>query len=521
MTHEKQKLKIIIILNGEKIPIWEFNFIEKLQNSTFAEITHIITSPNIQKHKPSFPLKMYQKFDSKFTITENAFEQKLISDLPNSNIVIQLNNSDENIVNQIDSKGSNIDLIISFSEKFPPENFYSISKYGLWKLVHGKISSKYPPGFFEVIYEESVVESKIISYQQNLQKIIAKSFSATDKFSVKRTMNSIYWKGISMLLKSLKQLSISEKSFSNNEKFIEVDSLGNINFISLLKSLYKKYNHYKKFINNYSEQWILMYNFESSITFEFEKFKKLIPKPNRIWADPFVIFSENSHHVFFEDMSLEDNLGSISHIEIDENGLISEQKSVLKKKYHLSYPFIFQFDGTNYMIPESSSNNQIDVYKCLDFPDQWEFYKTIMNKVQSVDTTIFYHDKKWWMFTGILENKGMSSWDEVSLFYSDNPIEPNWIPHPTNPIISDVRQARSAGKIFEFNGKLCRPSQDSSHGYGYGISINEIITINENEYLERPIKKLLPTWDEDIFGLHTINHSNNFTVIDVKNRYRK
>jgi len=522
MTYTKQKLKIIIILNNEKIPAWEFNFIEKLQNSTFAKITHIFISSINQKPDSSFPLKIYQKFDSKFNVNENALEQISINNIhPKSYKILKSNTLDEKITNQFSTDSPDIDLIISFSEQNFSEKVCAISKNGLWKLIHGKTPSKYPPGFFEIINEESIVESRIISYQKNLQTIISNSFSATDKFSVRRTMNSIYWKGISMLLKSIKHLSISKEFFSGNLNITESNSYENINLLSILKSLYKKYNDYKKFTNNYLEQWILMYNVEPSITFKFENFKKLIPKSGRIWADPFVIFSDNLHHVFYEDMSLEDNLGSISHVTIDENGVISEPKSILKKKYHISYPFIFEFDGTNYMIPESCANNKIDVYKCLDFPDKWEFHKTLINNIQGVDTTIFHHNNKWWMFTGILENKGMSSWDEVSLFYSDNPIESNWIPHPTNPIISDVRQARPAGKIFEFNGKLCRPSQDSSHGYGYGISINEIITINENEYSEKSITKLLPKWNENIFGLHTINHSNNLTLIDAKYRYRK
>jgi len=522
MVHNKEKLQIIIILDNEQIPNWEFAFIKKLQNSTFAEIIQIFICPNNQKSPSSFSLKIYQKFDSRFDISENALSLKSINNISiNNQKILQTNSLDKIIKNLIKNNDFHIDLIISFTEQNFSEKVIAISKNGLWKLVHGKKSTKYPSGFKEVINEESIIESKIISYKNNSQYLISNSFSATDNFSVKRTMNPIYWKGISMLLKSIKNLSFSEQNFSENQKFTELNLHEKINFIYLLKSLYKKYDDYKKYANNYFEQWILMYNFEPSTTFEFDKFKKLIPKPNRIWADPFVIFFENSYHVFFEDMSLENNLGSISHIEIDENGLISEPKSILKKKFHLSYPFIFEFDGVKYMIPETSSNNKIDVYKCMNFPNKWEFHKTIIDKIQAVDTTIFHHNNKWWMFTGILENNGVSSWDEVSLFYSDNPIETDWIPHPSNPIISDVRQARPAGNIFELDGKICRPSQNSSQGYGYGISLNEIKIMNENEYLEKPITKLLPKWDDEIIGLHTINHINNLTVIDAKYQRNK
>ena len=114
------------------------------------------------------------------------------------------------------------------------------------------------------------------------------------------------------------------------------------------------------------------------------------------------------------------------------------------------------------MIPETSANNSIELYRCKNFPTEWVFEKNIMQNVAGIDSTLFFKNDKWWLFTNLIENNGASSWDELFLFYSDSPLNDNWISHRKNPIISDVRSARSAGNFFKTNTSIIRPSQNSS-----------------------------------------------------------
>ena len=144
-----------------------------------------------------------------------------------------------------------------------------------------------------------------------------------------------------------------------------------------------------------------------------------------------------------------------------------------------------------------------------------------MENIDAVDTTLFYHNDKWWLFTNIIENQGSSNLDELFLFFSDDFITNSWVPHPRNPIISDVKKARSAGNIFVKNGRIIRPSQNSSLRYGYGIKLNEIKILNENEYEEIEIDSIEPNWDSKILGTHTINNSGNLSIIDGILKRRK
>jgi hypothetical protein len=84
-----------------------------------------------------------------------------------------------------------------------------------------------------------------------------------------------------------------------------------------------------------------------------------------------------------------------------------------------------------------------------------------------------------------------------------------------NPIVSDVKRARGAGAIFRKNGKLFRPSQDCSKGYGYGFDLNEIIILSETEYSERTVKSVRPECMKNTVATHTYANQGDLTVIDA------
>jgi hypothetical protein len=113
-----------------------------------------------------------------------------------------------------------------------------------------------------------------------------------------------------------------------------------------------------------------------------------------------------------------------------------------------------------------------------------------------------------------VEYEGASSWDELFLFYADSLFSGRWCAHPQNPIVSDVRKARPAGKIFQQNGKIYRPSQDCTNRYGYGLTINRILKLSKTEYEEVEVSSIEPKWDNNILGVHSINREKNLTVID-------
>ena len=51
---------------------------------------------------------------------------------------------------------------------------------------------------------------------------------------------------------------------------------------------------------------------------------------------------------------------------------------VLTESFHLSYPYVFKYDGIYYMIPETYHANSIRVYQATNFPYDWAFVSTIV-----------------------------------------------------------------------------------------------------------------------------------------------
>jgi hypothetical protein len=174
------------------------------------------------------------------------------------------------------------------------------------------------------------------------------------------------------------------------------------------------------------------------------------------------------------------------------------------------------------MIPETSQNNTIELFECVNFPLEWKLKKLINSNVCAVDSTIIKRDGLYWMFSNIKENKNASSHDELFLFYAESLTSDNWVAHPQNPIVSDVRGARPAGNIINENGKLFRVAQNCSNHYGYGMQIAEIIQLDKDVYKEKVVNSIHPDFNKDVISTHTYNVIGNKAIIDAQiNRKRK
>jgi len=260
------------------------------------------------------------------------------------------------------------------------------------------------------------------------------------------------------------------------------------------------------------EQWIILF---SPAGKRWADFSPLLPPKDRIWADPFLWERDGKKVIFYEEQFLDTLRGRISCIILDDAGQIAENFPVLERPYHLSYPFLFEYDEQLYMLPESKQSHRIELYRCLHFPDEWAFERVLMPNVDAVDSTLLAFEGKWWLFTTLLSESG-SSWEELSLFYADHPLSDVWTPHPQNPIVRDVHNARSAGRIFTSEGQLIRPAQDCSVRYGYATNFNRIRTLTENAYAETRISAFEPRFFSKYYATHTWNEVGTARVIDAQ-----
>ena len=241
-------------------------------------------------------------------------------------------------------------------------------------------------------------------------------------------------------------------------------------------------------------------------------YEVLRPPRDRFYADPFLLKWKRQSYLFFEDYRYDKAKGLISCMTLDNCGHPVATTMALERPYHLSFPFVFTWDGEIWMVPETSTNRTIELYRARQFPQDWVREATLMCSLHASDSVMLHYANTWWLFTSI-EDEETYCYKNLSLFFAQSPLGP-WIAHPLNPVVGDAARARPAGTIFEDNGVLIRPGQDCSHSYGQAIQFNRIETLDETHYQERPVWKTTPDWSPHCFGTHTYNRNDDFEVLD-------
>lgn len=233
----------------------------------------------------------------------------------------------------------------------------------------------------------------------------------------------------------------------------------------------------------------------------------------RYWcADPH-LFEKNGHTYIFAE--LYDRIlrrGVIGCCELTDSGY-SKWQIVLRQPYHLSYPQIYEYNGEVYMIPESYVANEIAVFQSISFPSKWRKIKVLKNSCIAVDSTFFSDTHNHWMLT--LESEGN---DECFRLYKFT--DGKLLKCPTL-ISRNNNQIRPAGNLFFHKGRLLRPAQDCSKGYGSALNFYHVTRIEEMAYEEELTAKITPSMIRSDFGrepkgIHTYNYSSKYEVIDLK-----
>jgi hypothetical protein len=239
----------------------------------------------------------------------------------------------------------------------------------------------------------------------------------------------------------------------------------------------------------------------------------VIPDPGtHFYADPFPFIHQGRLYVFVEDLDHRTNKGVISVVPFDEAGPSGPARVVLEEPWHLSYPFVFERDGQIWMIPESSANAKISLYRAACFPDRWVKEADLICGLVAGDATLVEHAGHLWLFVSTQDGGGSYS-DTLSIFHAAHLRGP-WEPHAGNPILVDQSCARPAGAFVRRNGKLFRPVQDCRDGYGTGIGLAQVHTLDPDSYLQRvhAVIRSEPGWPGR--RLHTLNRAGAFEFID-------
>lgn len=231
-------------------------------------------------------------------------------------------------------------------------------------------------------------------------------------------------------------------------------------------------------------------------------------------ADPFPLKDKNGNiNIFYEDFYFEDFYGNISIMTLDKNFKQSNHKTILDTKSHLSYPFVFEENNQIYIFPESAQNGKLSCYNYNTDSRSLDFVKDIID-LALVDSTIIKYKEKYWLF-GTIGGKNSNS--RLYIYYSDNLLGP-YTPHKQNPVKEGSNGSRPAGNFIEVDGNLYRPSQNCQNQYGESITINKVISLDENTYSEEPYMLISINQNnilnKNIKAIHTINVLDDLIIVD-------
>lgn len=202
-------------------------------------------------------------------------------------------------------------------------------------------------------------------------------------------------------------------------------------------------------------------------------------------AHPNLVVADGRFHMFFTAKDLSVNKGGIGLAESTDGLHWTFRKTVIREPFVLSSPFVFQWQGTYYMVPESYTEHTIRLYRASSFPDRWEYVRDLVAGGPAdafISPTIVRHDNRWYLFTSPSGN------DTLRLFVGDDLTGP-WTEHPSSPVVKkDPHNARPAGRPFVKDGALYRVAQDCLPTYGLQVFASKITTLGPATYAETKVE---------------------------------
>lgn len=227
--------------------------------------------------------------------------------------------------------------------------------------------------------------------------------------------------------------------------------------------------------------------------------------PARFVADPFMLSFDGAWHMFFEVMNNNNGLGEIGFA-VSRDALTWQYRQiVLREPFHLSYPYVFDWNSDFYMVAETLGANAVRLYRADRFPDQWSCVKDIIPGTQA-DPSIFFFNQKWWLFTCPTPYQH----DSLRLYSAADPLS-TWTEHPSSPLITGNKSiARPGGRVLILDGQPVRFTQDCFPIYGKQVrafAITELTatTYKEHELPESPVLKPVggDAWNSS--GMHHLD----------------
>ncbi len=417
-------------------------------------------------------------------------------------------------------QGENVDFILRFGFNILKGNILNVAQYGIWSFHHDDEQEIRggPPGFWEFLgkYPKNGVILQKISHSLDKGYVLKKNQLPVIYHSYKAHLDQLYFESSLMPMQFCRHLQ--HKKFEPQLSETKAPILrppGNLTMLRfLLTTVVRRIKFHLQFLLQH-EDWHIA-RLECALSGYPENSEKVFgkiarpAKSNAYLADPFLLKMPHEEIILAEEFSYKHGKGRIVALKSAENFAISHE--VLNENTHLSFPYVFEYQGSHFLLPESYQSHAIKLYSIDYLTLKAAYRSTLLNGFAAVDPVLFPHEGRWWLLFTVKTLPSV----HLYAFYADKP-EGEYTPHYNNPIKTDISMSRNAGAPFREDGKLFRPVQDCSLHYGRAVNICEIVRLTPEHFEERFVKRIEPNRNGPYpHGLHTYNFNDKVTLIDGK-----
>jgi hypothetical protein len=406
-----------------------------------------------------------------------------------------------------------VDLVLDLSTH-PDSALPAFGRFGTWRVRLGS------PDVRDLLAirrdGQNVFALDIVARLGDGQEVVVeRSISAIDSVSISRTVEPSLWKATAMLERSVRRTR--EAGALKGTQTLDAsgaDGASPLGMVGVTVASLARLARRRVMRALWQDEWFLAARVLDEN--RSDGFRRLSQAPNGYRADPFVFEHGGRVYLFFEEFDYARGRGHISVGVLDRDGRLGPTLPCLVPDYHVSYPGVFEHDGSIYMIPETVSRRRISLYRADDFPTSWRPVRDLISGIRAVDPTAYFDGERWWLFASVYE-RGAPAGDELFVWWAES-LTGEWAPHRANPVVSDVRCARPAGMLYRSGDDLIRPAQDGSRGYGSGMTLRRIVELTPESYREETVGAIDASWLPNARMTHTLNRTDSFEVTDGEAR---
>lgn len=534
-------LKFVLLVDDDVVPAWQARAVELLLKSETAEIVMIVRNgaPQRSPLQPSRWRQLRPRGRGLWQMFERIVARRSLATLPTplpvaldtvprltTNQLLEPRRTESFTPEEMEAiQAARPDVIVRFGFGILKGGILTVAPHGVWSFHHGDPAAirGQPPGFWEIALELPVtgVVLQRLSAKLDAGAILQRGWFGTIAHSYPRQRDQLYFGGAGWIARASAAIlagTLREEPQKDLGPILRKPD--NMQFLWFawktakatvtihIRSLFQHQDWTVGVIERPIAEAVYI------LTDEQQDNNREIHwhggEQGAFLADPFPVATSNGIRIYAERLPWRSGRGDIVALDYSAAQGFTPLRSLWQPPYHCSYPYIFDDGERFWCLPETSEAGETRLFPITD-----DGYVAFASGGQMIfpdgliDPTVVWHNDRYWMFA----SDPSDSNTVLNIFHAHQLMGP-WVPHALNPVKTDIRSARPAGRPFILNGSLIRPAQDCSLLYGGAICLNQITVLTPNDFHENIWKVIAPCRGRYRHGLHTLSWAGGWTVVD-------